>query len=688
MNLAVNKMDYAVNNYQSNEVKVGYVRLSRDENKENYTSIENQKKIIETYAKEKGWVIDRFYEDDGYSGYSFDRPDFNVLLNDLESNKIDIVIAKDLSRIGRHNAHTLLFLENLKAMGKRIILINDNYDSDNDEDDTIGIKTWVNERYVKDNSKKIKSVIKSKQKEGKFVCAVPYGYKVHPHIKHKIVVDKECAMYVQKIFDMYVNGDGYRKIASTLTEMGVPTPSMMEAKRKEEQRLVYNKDVTNEWSSSMVMRLIRNDFYIGILRQGKNQLKGINGKNMKTPKEQHHVFENNHEAIISHDLYNLAQQLSEKRKINDYRGQPIHKNLYSGFLYCSDCGEKMVALNKEGKNKSYICGTYNRRGKKYCSTHYVLDSKLTKAIKNYLYRCREGLKDVLLTYDKSVEEAIKTKENYSSVVRKLEQDLLIAKDELKALMSQKIKEIAKNPSMQDIINETYDELQREKMERIQILQNQVADFKEISQKTQNMKRSLKTALDVFNDIIEKDEIEKKDLELVVDKIIVSQDGDLEIRLKNSLGVLAENVPSEIEQPDPLLVKGFELILDCGQDRISRQGLKTGLRIGERKTTYVMDSLIKLGLISPQPIENDRYKRHAILVQRVTPDEEAMILEKLKNKNNKTIVAGEPGSYAIQGIGSLIVEKIDGCYFNVVGLPVLRLSAILKEFGVDLLKQRG
>ena len=149
-------------------MNAGYVRLSRDDDKKNYVSIENQKLIISQYANDHGVKIDRWYEDDGISGYIFDRPGFQQMMADLDQ-EIDTVYVKDFSRLGRHNAKVLLLLDEFQERGKHLIVIDDNYDSMDSSDDTIGIKTWFNERYVKDTSKKIKRAIGARQKEGTLI---------------------------------------------------------------------------------------------------------------------------------------------------------------------------------------------------------------------------------------------------------------------------------------------------------------------------------------------------------------------------------------------------------------------------------------------------------------------------------------------------------------------------------------
>lgn len=173
-------------------MNAGYVRLSRDDDKRNYVSIENQKLIINQFAAESNMVIDRWYEDDGVSGYKFDRPGFNQLMEDLDKD-VDRVFVKDFSRLGRHNAKVLLLLDDFQERGKQLIVIDDNYDSMQADDDTIGIKTWYNERYVKDTSKKIKRALGARQKEGTLMTQPPFGYKRNEKDKSIIeIVPKEA----------------------------------------------------------------------------------------------------------------------------------------------------------------------------------------------------------------------------------------------------------------------------------------------------------------------------------------------------------------------------------------------------------------------------------------------------------------------------------------------------------------
>ena len=236
-------------------MNAGYVRLSRDDDKRNYVSIENQKLIINQYAADHGVVIDRWYEDDGISGYIFDRPGFQQMMADLDKD-IDTVYVKDFSRLGRHNAKVLLLLDEFQERGKHLVVIDDNYDSMNSSDDTIGIKTWFNERYVKDTSKKIKRAIGARQKEGTLITRPPFGYCRNEKDKTVLEIVPKEAEYIKQIYDLYLSGSGYRKIATYLTEHGAPTPSMIQREREIEEGRLSKRQVASKWSDAMVKEIL------------------------------------------------------------------------------------------------------------------------------------------------------------------------------------------------------------------------------------------------------------------------------------------------------------------------------------------------------------------------------------------------------------------------------------------------
>lgn len=208
----------------------GYCRLSRDEDKENYASIEEQKRIIQDYVTSRNWTISDFYIDDNVSGYTFNRPAFSKMIEKVKGGKIDVVIAKDLSRIGRHNGRVLVLIDEFKNIQKNLILVSEmggTYDVLNDRDDTIGITTWFNERYVKDCSRKTRDHMYSKQKTGRLIMGNYYGYIKDPEDTTKLYVEEELRPVIELIYKLYTEeGIGRKKICDILnSKYNYPTPS-------------------------------------------------------------------------------------------------------------------------------------------------------------------------------------------------------------------------------------------------------------------------------------------------------------------------------------------------------------------------------------------------------------------------------------------------------------------------------
>ena len=327
----------------------GYCRISVDEELDrDNTSIENQKDIIEDFVKQK--FPDStltFFEDRDRSGYTFEqREGYQKMRRQLMSRKLDILIVKDFSRFSRRNSRGLVELEDLRDAGVRIISIGDGIDFPNDDDWLkIQFQFLINEMPVTDASKKVKSVIKRRQKDGKWICAAPYGYIVNKRNEFEVVpVEAEI---VRKIFTLYnEDGWGYKKIANHLTKQGIPTPRMSEKARKEADGEEYRRKVKESWSIATVQGILDNDFYIGTLRQGKYTRAKINGKDIKRDEEEQIVIENHHQAIIDYRTFAITRSSREKRTTTNYRGVKVNDNIYSGFLKCGDCGSPMFAMSR------------------------------------------------------------------------------------------------------------------------------------------------------------------------------------------------------------------------------------------------------------------------------------------------------------------------------------------------------
>ena len=633
------------------EIIDGYVRLSRDDNKRNYSSIENQKKIIQQYAEENNMIIRHIYEDDGISGYSFNRPDFQKMMASLDT--INIIVAKDLSRIGRHNAKVLLFLEEMEEMGKRVILIDDNYDSFYSDDDIIGIKTWDNERHVKNTSRKVKRIKRMEQESGTLVSQTPFGYTRHPLNKQMILIDEEAAAILNLEKEIYLDGNGIRKTAEILSERGVPTPSMIDKERHESLGLVYNKQVAYQWSYGMVKDTLFNDYNNGVLRTHKRERVTINGKDKKVPKENQYIFPNHHPKIFDDDTMKLLNEVKDSRHHSKYRGQRAHVNLFSGCLYCKDCGWKLTAINRPNRGKYYVCGTYNKKGKQFCQhAHLVTEETLMDALVKYLVLCRDSLADIIQNFDLSklkVETFTPTDSK-----QRLEAELEKVKEELKVLITQKVREITANPSMNEIITETYTALQSDKMERISAIEKTLQDLtKEPHIPSTTIKPSLQTALDILNEVLEKKELSRKDIEVLVEKIIVDKDGNVDIYLKHGLGNLAA-YDFRADKENLKLTMLIESIRLLEKDETGFTSVKfladslkeMGYPMHKKKFVTYMEHLLDLGLVEKTGIYHYPYR---IVASR----------QQLRDVEKMFIVVGQTG-----------------------GMPEMVFEYILKKNGID------
>lgn len=499
---------------------VGYVRISRDEDKENYSSIETQKDIINEYAQRNNWVVRKIYEDDNYSGFSFKRPAFMEMRRNLEDGKVDIIIAKDLSRIGRHNAKTQLFIEEVQEMGKRLILPEEGkgYDSDADDDDILGIKTWYNERYVKDISRKVKANMHSRQKKGDLIMGNLYGYYKDPNNKSVLHVDERIRPIIQQIFKLYHDGYGYKKICDALNEKSFPTPSMNIKQKHAENGRVFKNKVSEKWQTHTVKRILADDLYIGVLRTHKKQNKRIKGKQEKVAREEQYVFPNHHEPIISSEDFELAQQLNSKRREQKYKGSAKYPYIFSSFVYCGDCGYSATGKNLKRYPailRGYECTMYSKYGLKSCVSHYLPEKKLLFYFKEFLMDIRDQYREYLNTINFQDK-----RKNIVETLSGLKKDLNVINEELKLLISQKLKDLIReeNPCYKEIIEHSYVELENEKKARIAELSSRLEELQLIQQ--ENLENNPINAITVFDNIIEAERPNRRDLELILDRIYI------------------------------------------------------------------------------------------------------------------------------------------------------------------------
>ena len=528
----------------------GYARISvDDEQDQKNISIENQKSIIEDYVKIHfpGSTL-TFFEDRDRSGYTFDqREGYQEMRRGLMQHKYDILIIKDFSRFSRRNSRGLVELEDLRDAGVRIISIGDGIDFPNDDDWLkIQFQFLVNEMPVTDTSRKVRNVIKRRQADGEWICAAPYGYLVTEDKQFEVIPTE--AETVRKIFDLYSNaGWGYKKIANYLTDQGVPTPRMSERMRKEAAGKKIKREAKNAWAIVTVQGILDNDFYIGTLRQGKYTRAKINGKEIKRNDDEHIVIENHHQAIIDYRTFATTRALREKRSRSNYRGVKINDNVYSGFLQCGDCGSPLFAMSRSDLAPAYTCGTYHRRGLKGCTSHHIRVDKLDELLKSYVRKLADSSSAMLVQLNKELkretEQVAETEQSADNLAAVLD-DLT---EELKVTKRQRIREIMKKPEQEASIEALYDEMEDDLQKKIDGLNHQIDLLSDKRNTIIQVNRVAKTAIDVFHDILEKDKLERNDLELLIDKILVFED-HLEIKLKADIDTLLRcgKLPAETE----------------------------------------------------------------------------------------------------------------------------------------------
>ncbi len=373
------------------DVTALYARLSKDDDLVgDSNSIVHQKEILAKYAKEHGFTNIEFYVDDGFSGTNFNRPDFQRMMADAEEGKISTVIVKDMSRFGRDyimvGYYTEIYFSNLDI---RFIAINDNVDSNiQTENDLTPFKNVFNEWYAKDTSKKIRAVFKAKGNSGKHLTTnPPFGYKKDPNDKDKWIIDDEAAATVRRIFQMYVDGYRISEIGHKLTEEKVETPILYYMNRgiKTNARSEYPEI----WDLMSIKYILSQTAYAGHTVNFQTAVKSYKTKKqVNLPRNQWVIFRNTQEAIIDEKTFETVQQMRKTKRARTKYNEP---NMFSGLLYCADCGNHLtiqrVARNRKMDN--FSCATYRKKKKGLCSCHRILVSDLETIVKNDLQKVCE-----------------------------------------------------------------------------------------------------------------------------------------------------------------------------------------------------------------------------------------------------------------------------------------------------------
>lgn len=507
-----------------------YYRLSRDEDEE-LNSLNNQRKIIYNFAVSNGHEVVGESFDDNVSGMHFNREGIDKIYEVVEAGKIEAIVVKDLSRLGRHRTQTALFIDYLRERNVRVLSATENIDTFNENDDLIiGFKGLVNDFYARDGSRRVRTGYRQKQKEG-IVTIPPFGYFKDKNTK-KVVVVEEAAETVRMIFSAYTGGSGMKSIARTLNEQRRKTPALM-------QMVLLNKRLPNTqdgilkkylWDATMVGRILKDESYIGTLICHKSERNKINKTFRFTDPEEQFRHENYLPMIVTRETWELAQTLLAERKAKNTRAGTNKGILrYGGLLRCQDCGRTFIGKRiklKDGERVVYVCDTYHRYGKEHCSSHMVDEEALDRLISAELLRTKKLYEENWSRLEWFVEKWTPKASMASAKISKLQEHILLLEEEVEVILMERIRDKANA--------ERYDRMIAKREEQIAEAKKQIEELQNISEMLRSRQARLKRDISLIDDILQDGKMSEAHLKMLVEKILVhEEDGklDLEIRLK-------------------------------------------------------------------------------------------------------------------------------------------------------------
>ncbi len=454
---------------KSNLYRAGiYLRLSREDgDKIESNSVQNQRDLIHSYLRDKKDItVVSEKIDDGYSGVTFDRPAFRVLLEEVKNGTVNCVIVKDLSRFGRNYIEAGKYIEQIfPFLGVRFIAINDNIDTakENTYTDSILVpfKNLLNDAYSRDISIKVRSQLEMRQKRGDFVGAFPvYGYFRSQEDKHKLQIDESAAETVKKIFTLRIDGYNNLYIAQYLNRLGVPSP--MEYKELQDDRYFtsFKLNAKAKWSPMAVDRILKNEMYTGIMLQGKETTFNYKlKKRIRKSSEEWIRIGNTHDAIIPQEDFEIVQQIM----LNDTRTSPKRERLYllSGMLRCGGCGSNMVrkTVKARGNLYTYYICSRNKENKKECASHRIRESVIEEA----LFALLQKHEAIFFQQPEEGSETDHFSKDYAKM-KKIEEQINFKKDELKKYES--LKNYLYEDYREDILTKTEYFEMRERYKKI------------------------------------------------------------------------------------------------------------------------------------------------------------------------------------------------------------------------------
>lgn len=358
-----------------------YLRLSRDdEGDRESNSIANQRTLLEQYIHDRPeFVLVDIYVDDGYTGTNFDRPDFRRMMADVDAGRVNCILVKDLSRFGRDYIGIGQYLEKeFPAKGVRFLALGDNVDSQEGYNMLLPMVNVLNTQYARDISKKVRTALQTRQKQGKFIGAfASYGYLKDPNDHNHLIPDPVAAPVVQRIFSLYEQGMGKLAIAKVLNADGIPCPSIYKQLQGEKYNNGQRLADTSYWTYATIHRLLQNPMYVGKMVQGRAPRQSMHGRAKLADPNDWVVVDGTHEPIIDRAQWERVQSLIEQTGRTPNFQQNV--SIFAGVLRCGDCGRAMSKVTRHGEDY-YCCGSYKRYGAKVCTQHWIPGKELASIV--------------------------------------------------------------------------------------------------------------------------------------------------------------------------------------------------------------------------------------------------------------------------------------------------------------------
>lgn len=505
-----------------------YLRLSQEdadtEAKGESTSISTQRIILRDYAERNELLIVGEYVDDGYSGTTFDRPAFQKMLIDIEAGKVNCVITKDLSRLGRNCSQVMTFIDEWFPLRHvRYISVSDQYDTMRMAEYagiSASLMASINELYARDTSSKIRTSLKAKMEQGQFISPfAPYGYRKDAEDKNKLVVDPVSAAIVRDIFQRAAEGETPGQIAKALNDANIPTPAQYRCANNPKLD-IDDYSQRKEWVSSGIVKMLRNRVYLGELSQGKtSKLSFKSDKQIIRKQDEWITVQDTHEAIISEELFAQVRCRSVARRKTPNRS--FH-NIFSGIAFCADCGKVMsiAPARKKGAIYNLQCGAYKQYGARECSNHYTDYGLLCEAVLSELQgmlKLPAEEKAALIAKLEREEKAERARQYTRPEVQAIEQQTRRKEEVIRATkklyednMTGRI-----SATMYDSLFANYQKELQQLEDNLSFLKKQIHEVEQVSDKCRNF-------FELFTGIEEIDTLTKPCLLRFIDRIEVEQ----------------------------------------------------------------------------------------------------------------------------------------------------------------------